>query len=384
MGEVITYNPSRPLSRESIRIGGQTVAADRFSADWKMVLAAFISSVDRKPATREAYRKALVQFFRWVERTGRTTNALAREDILAFKDYLLAEDGGEVAKSELTAGLYLTALRRLYAWLEGEKIYPNIARDIQNPRRVKGVFKKMHLTDDQGAAYLDAFEDMERRRAELLALGQKGHRNFSRLHQEALRDYAIVSLMLYCGLRTMEVSSLDVQDITFKAGVRILMVKGKGHSAKDDYVALIDEAYRPVVEYLKTRPGASATAPLFTCVGYGSEGRRVSTRRIQKICKDGFGRIELYGHAYSAHSLRHTTGVMIVKRGGGLLDVQEVLRHSNPATSEIYLRSAMEEIRLQHSPEQRLSGCFGRGVETQKPAEEDNPTTSFFDEKENF
>ena len=348
-------------ARQSITVDGVTIFADKHSADWRELLAAFIVSVDRKPTTREAYRKSLTQFFKWVESTGRELSKLTREDILSFKDYLMAEDGTESAHSELTASLYLTALRRLFAWLEGEKIYPNIARDVQNPRKKKGVFKKMHLTEEQGKAYLDSFEFAEADRVSQMLIDKNGKRHFSRLHQEALRDYAIVCLMIYCGLRTMEVASLDIQDITNKAGVRVLMVKGKGHSAKDDYVVLIDEAYYPIVQYLATRPKASAASPLFTCVGHGSNGRRISVRRIQKICKSGFERIHLFGHAYSAHSLRHTTGVMIAKKGGGLLDVQQVLRHANPATSEIYLRSAMEEIRLQNSPEQRLSGCFGRG-----------------------
>lgn len=352
-----TFNSNTPEgSRSLVTIGGSAVVADRRSGDWRAVLSAFIVSLDKKSTTRATYKKALVQYFKWVESSGRSLASMTREDILSFKDYLL--DPAR-RRSELTVALYVTAVRRFYQWTEGEKVYPNIARDISNPRKNKKAFKKMHLTDEQGAAYLDAFLAEESNREEAISEGRR--LQFRNLHRESLRDYAIATLMLYCGLRTIEVHRLDVGDITFRAGKRVVLVQGKGHDAKDAYVLLIDEAWGPVKEYLATRPHALDTEPLFVCEGYGSEGRRLSAKRIQAISKDGFRRIGLDGHAYSAHSLRHTTGVMIVKNGGSLLDVQTVLRHESPATSEIYLRSAMEEIRLQNAPESRLSHCFGRG-----------------------
>lgn len=344
----ISY-PTEPVGALSVRVPGSV----------EEIIGAFIRALDAKNTTRLSYRKALRQFFRWVESSGRSVGELRREDILAYREHLLEES---FPHSELTVSLYMTAIRRFYAWTEGEKLYPNIGRDIKSPRKNKKSFKKMHLTDEQGADYLEGFLSREKERACAIEAcqGQRVHQKlaFRNLHRMSVRDYAMVSLMLYCGLRTVEVSRLNVGDVSFKSGRRILWVQGKGHDAKDAYVILIDQAWEPVRDYLATRPGAPAAAPLFVCEGYGSEGRRISTKRIQTISKEGFRRIGLDSHEYSAHSLRHTTGVMIVKNGGGLLDVQTVLRHENPATSEIYIASAMEEIRLQNAPESRLAGCF--------------------------
>ena len=168
----------------------------------------------------------------------------------------------------------------------------------------------------------------------------------------------MLNLMIRTGLRTIEVSRADVGDITRKKNRRILKVWGKGHSEKDDFVILTDEAYLPIKEYLATRPGAQAAEPLFCGIGLGRSGNRMSTRTIQNICKEHLRAIGLEGHEYSAHSLRHTTGTQILKNGGTMMDVQQVLRHATPATSQIYVNTIMEDKRLDDASEELLDGSF--------------------------
>jgi integrase/recombinase XerC/integrase/recombinase XerD len=68
--------------------------------------------------------------------------------------------------------------------------------------------------------------------------------------------------------------------------------------------------------------------------------------------------IGLDGKEFSAHSLRHTTAVAILKQGGSITDVQGVLRHSSPVTSQIYTESIKEEMRLKSAPELMLDNAF--------------------------
>lgn len=326
------------------------------------LLDTFLLSLDVSGSSRRSYRIAMRQFFAFVRDTGRSLSSLSRSDILSFKESLLPENGRR--HSELTVSLYLSAVRAFYAWAEAQMLYPNIARDVKSPRRKGRGFKKMHLSESEGAEYLDRFLHADREREKAVADNNADEgrtrmmRHFPNLKSMSMRDYAMMSLMLYCGLRTIEVVRLDVGDVTYRGGRRVLMVRGKGRDAKDAYVVLIDEAWEPVSRYLSTRKGALPGEPLFVCEGYGIRGRRMSTRRVQAICKAGMRAIGLDGHEYSAHSLRHTTGVMIVRHGGQLLDVQTVLRHASTATSQIYIESAMEEIRIQNAPESRLEGCF--------------------------
>jgi len=164
--------------------------------------------------------------------------------------------------------------------------------------------------------------------------------------------------MLRTGLRTIEIVRADVGDITFKGERRVLLVWGKGHTEKDDFVVLTEKAYEPIRAYLATRKGVKAGEPLFTSTSRQNRGERLTTRTISFLCKEGLKAIGLDGKEYTAHSLRHTTAVSMLKHGSGITDVQEVLRHTSPATSQIYTESVKEELRLERAPESVLDEAF--------------------------
>lgn len=315
-------------SRAIVRVGGQAVAAS--TENWRGVVASFITTQDVKESSRSLYTRTLTQFFSWLEATGRINNfaSLTRQDILEYKDYLLAS-----SLSALTVSSYIVSVRKFYEWAEAEKLYPNIAKGVKTPRR-KQAFKKQHLTDTKSGELLQHFQSM------------------------SLRDYAIVNLILRTGLRTVEVVRADVGDITFKGDKRVLLVWGKGHTEKDDFVVLSEKAYEPIKNYLATRKGAKAGEPLFTSNSRQNYGERLTTRTISALCKEGLKAIGLDGKEYTAHSLRHTTAVAILKHGGMITDVQDVLRHTSPATSQIYTESVKEELRLAKAPEQLLDYAF--------------------------
>ena len=60
----------------------------------------------------------------------------------------------------------------------------------------------------------------------------------------------------------------------------------------------------------------------------------------------------------TAHSLRHTFGVMAIKAGASLYEVQLAMRHTAPTTTEIYLGDIEQEKRLEGGPEKRISKLF--------------------------
>ncbi len=285
----------------------------------------FLSECDIRANSKNVYRRGLLYFFRWVESTGRTISNLTRADILVFKDSLLS------THSNLSVAGYLVALRRFYEWCEGNKLYPNIAKGIKSPKR-KNAYLKEHLRENQIRDLLYYYEGN-------------------------LRDYAIVNLLLRTGLRTIEVVRANVEDITFKGGQRILRVWGKGRDDKDAFVVLTDKAYLPIKQYLDTRKTATLKEPLFISTSNRNQNGRLTTRTISKICKEGLCAIGLDAHEYTAHSLRHTTAVMLLKNGS-LADVQSVLRHTSPATSQIYTKSIEEELRLANPSEMKLDTAF--------------------------
>lgn len=314
-------------SRAIVRVQGKDVKVGT-TTNWRGLVATFVAAQDVKQSSRDLYNRTLSQFFKWVEDTGRNLSTMSRVDILEYKDHLTQE-----GLSALTIGSYIVSVRKFYEWAEANKLYPNIAKGVKTPKRVQA-FKKQHLTDNKSSELLSYFE------------------------QKSLRDFAIVNLILRTGLRTIEVVRADIGDITFKGERRILKVWGKGHTEKDDFVVLSDKAYIPIANYLATRKGAKQGEPLFVSNSRQNRGERLTTRTISHLCKEGLQAVGLDGKEFTAHSLRHTTAVAILKHGGAITDVQSVLRHTSPVTSQIYTESVKEEMRLQDAPEMMLDEAF--------------------------
>jgi integrase/recombinase XerC/integrase/recombinase XerD len=288
----------------------------------------FIASQDVKLSSKLLYRRTLKQYFNWVTGKAYLLSEIARPQIIEYKEDLLSS-----GISSLTVGSYITSVRRFYEWLEANKIYPNIAKGIKAPKR-KQQFKKQPLLPAQATALLSYYQD------------------------KALRDYTIINLLLRTGLRTIEAIRANVEDITFKGSQRVLLVHGKGRDEKDNFVLLTDKAYQPIADYLATRGKVNSLEPLFTSTSNNSKGERLSTRTISYIAKEGLKAIGLDEKAFTAHSLRHTTAVNILRAGGSLEMAQFTLRHSNPATTQIYTATLNEERRLQNSGEALLDSLY--------------------------
>lgn len=298
-------------------------------ADVKQAVSAFAQSQDVKASSRALYTRTLNTFFEWVEATGRTISLLTVTDLIAYKDTLLNS-----GKSSLTVASYINSLRRFYDWTEANKIYPNIGKGLHAPKR-KQAFRKQPLTVSQVG--------------ELLHYEQG---------TQSARDFAIVNLMVRTGLRCIEVVRADVNDITYKGGQRVLMVQGKGRDEKDNFVILTDAAYSPILAYLNTRTGIADNAPLFASESRNNDGGRLTTRAVSGIAKNGLKSVGLDNKVFTAHSLRHTAAVNILRAGGSLEMAQYTLRHTNPATTQIYTATLREEQRLNNGGETLLDGLY--------------------------
>lgn len=297
------------------------------------IIGQFIASQDVKLSSRRLYQRTINQYFNWLGKHGLNLKDISRTHIISYKESLLAD-----GMSSLSVGSYLTVVRKFYEWTEAHKLYPNVAKGIKTPKR-KQAFRKQPLTPDQATALLSYFRSQN-------SIGA--------------RDYAIINLLLRTGLRTIEAINANIEDITFKQGKRVLLVQGKGEVEKNNFVILTDKTYEPIREYLSTRTSANmkASEPLFTSISNNSQGKRLTTRTISKIAKEGLKAVGLDSKHLTAHSLRHTLAVSILRAGGSLADAQGVLRHANPATTQIYTRAIDEEIRIKNAPEELIESLY--------------------------
>ncbi len=303
--------------------------------DIQSLTEAFLNDQDVRESSRKLYGRTLKQFFRWVARENKSLSNLTRVDILQYSEYL--ENTLKVAP--LTIGSYLISVRKFFEWTEAVKLYPNIARGIKTPKRSQ-TFEKGYLSDGKSKDLLNYFESL------------------------SLRDYAIVNLMLRTGLRTIEITRAKIGDICFIGEKRVLKVWGKGRSESEkgrdyNFVVLTDKSYLPIKNYLEaSRKGAKSGDPLFASTSHRNQGQQLTTRTVSGLCKDGLKAIGLDGREYTAHSLRHTTACSLLEHGRSLIEVQHVLRHSSPNTTQIYTKMKERELRLREAPEAALDMAF--------------------------
>jgi len=288
----------------------------------------FLASQDIAQSSRAVYKRSLKSFFMWINQSSYSLSDLSIKELLIYKASL-ADSG----LSSLTIGSYLGAVRRFYEWAEANKLYPNIARGVKNPKR-KQQFRKQPLLPAQATELLE----------------------YSQLHSP--RDYAIISLLLRTGLRTIEVSRANIEDIVYKGSKRVLLIQGKGKSEKDNFVVLNEKAYRPIAIYLETRGAVNSSDPLFVSTSNNSTRERLSTRTISFIAKEALKGIGLNEKAYTAHSLRHTGATNILRATGDLEKTRLFCRHINPATTLIYTATLNEERRLENSGEDILDTLY--------------------------
>ncbi len=267
----------------------------------------FIAYIDAQPKTIETYTKALRQLFNYFSFNGITRPQ--REDVIAFREELKAS-----GHKPTTVQNYITATRLFFQWTAEENLYPNIAERLKGAKLDKE-HKKDYLTSRQVKEVLGGIEQDT---------------------LQGLRDYAILTLMVTGGLRTIEVIRANIEDLRTVADSTALFVQGKGREEKTDYIKITAPVEKAIRAYLRARGTAEAAEPLFTSLSNNSRGQRLSTRSISGIVK---ARLQAAGYdspRLTAHSLRHTAVTLSLLAGRDLAEVQQFARHANIATTMIY------------------------------------------------
>ncbi len=287
----------------------------------------FLATLDVTRGSRGTYRNALRQFLYWFVNQKNMTPT--RETILIYKEELDLK-----GLRPATRACYLVAVRKFFEWTESLKIYPNIAKGIKGARRALKHHQKDALTIPQIKQILGcAAKD---------SLGGK-------------RDFALINLLVRTGLRLIEIVRANYQDLDLQGEEALLWVRGKGRDGKDDCVILAQEALKPLLHYLRARGLKSATEPLFASLSDRNRGKPLTTYSLSRIIKGYLRQAGLNTRRITAHSLRHTFGVLSIKAGASLYEVQLAMRHTNPGTTEIYLGDIERQKRLEGAPERKVS-----------------------------
>jgi integrase/recombinase XerD len=287
----------------------------------------FIASQDISLSSRSSYLNALNQFARWC--TAKHIVHPQKETILSYKFWLDTKQ-----LSSYTKAMYIVVIRRFFLWTEESNLYPNISRGVKGIKRYSKGHQKESLSIDSLKKLLQSIDCST---------------------MQGKRDFALINILVRTGLRLKEIASATIEDMYEQRGQMLLWVHGKGRSSKDEFVLLTPQALTSLYDYLQMRPVKNEREPIFISLSDRNYGKKLTIFSLSRIIK---GRLRAAGFdskRITAHSLRHTFGVLSMQAGASLYEVQLAMRHSTPATTQLYLGDIERIKRLEASPERKMS-----------------------------
>lgn len=157
------------------------------------------------------------------------------------------------------------------------------------------------------------------------------------------RDFAILTLLVRLGLRAGEVAALVLDDIDWRRGE--IGVRGKAN--RYDRLPLPADVGQAIVDYLRHgRPGVALGRAVF--VWAHAPYRALSSTAVTTVVANAGRRagIGLIG----AHRLRHTAATSMLRAGGSLTEIGQVLRHRRVLTTAVYAKVDLQALRLVARP----------------------------------
>lgn len=256
--------------------------------------------------SRADYQERVGDFIAFIDENGLNANTL-----LDYRKYLQARNDYSIS----TKNKYFTTAKRYCGILFNAHLIPrDISKDIsgQDLRgfRQDKKHKKDGVSQDEVQRLADYFRGLDD-------------------DYMSLRLKALFSLLIYQGLRQVEITRLDVTDLDLRAGKAF--IRGKGRDDKEP-IALHPYTVEALQAYLTASHKKSGA--LFTSESHNRTGERLTTRSVRKIVK---GVLDNLGIENSTHGFRHYFTTNLIKNyQGNLLKVAHYTRHRSLEMLQVY------------------------------------------------
>ncbi|MBQ7335836.1 MAG: tyrosine recombinase XerC [Clostridia bacterium] len=216
----------------------------------------------------------------------------------------------------------LSAIRSLYKYLVNKRHYLeyNPTVDIDSPKPKKTLPKV--LTLEESNRLLEAVERAKE-------------------SNNRIRDYAILTLFLNCGMRLSELVGINVSDIDSE--MSSVRVTGKGN--KERIVYLNDACQYALTEHLIERLSKKYENITEKALFLSRLNQRMSVKTVQAMVYKYLKLAGLEQKHYSVHKLRHTAATLMYQSGN--VDVRvlkEILGHEQLNTTQIYTHVSNNEM----------------------------------------
>lgn len=160
------------------------------------------------------------------------------------------------------------------------------------------------------------------------------------VEHKGLRDKAMLELLYASGIRVSELIGLNLSD--FDPRVGYLRCRGKGQ--KERIVPIGSVAITYVNDYMDRARGELCKNNGEIALFVNQHGNRMTRQGFWKILKKYAHKSEIDGDI-TPHTIRHSFATHLLENGADLRSVQEMLGHSDIATTQIYTQITRRKIR---------------------------------------
>jgi integrase/recombinase XerD len=269
----------------------------------------FMLSNKRSLKTIKEYKLFIAQMLIWVDKPARKVTAA---DLERYKTHMSIEKN----YSKNSMYIHIKAIQAFYSFLEMD-----IAEKIVPPKRAASLPK--YLSEEE--------------MAKLFAAARSDPVN-------GIRDYALLAVLGFTGLRVSELCHLNVEDIDFSEKT-IKVRSGKGD--KDRIVIFEEETEEALKNHLTYKDRhISKSDPAAVFVSAIKE--RMIPHTVEEIVKR-YAQKAGIPKRVTPHVLRHTMATTLLKHGADIRIIQQLLGHSSIATTQIYTHVDEEMLKRAYS-----------------------------------
>ena len=298
-----------------------------------------ITILNKSPNSIKEYNYDLAMFLKFIKIRFKLTNEtdysaitisdipvsviskIKLDDIHAFLSYLALE----LKSKPATRARKVSTIRIFFNYLFQKTglIENNPAQNLETPKLGKRIPKYLTLDESKKLLNVTCSDEDD--------------------NENALRDYAIITLFLNCGMRLSELVGINIKDITFSECK--LNVIGKGNKERTIY--LNKACMNAITDYLNdSRPREAIKYDSKDALFLSKRRERISNRTVQHIVKKELQKAGLDTQKYSVHKLRHTAATLMYQYGNtDIRALQELLGHKSISTTEIYTHVDNSQVR---------------------------------------
>jgi integrase/recombinase XerD len=234
-------------------------------------------------------------------------------------------------------------IRAFFTWAIEEKLIAERPdKAIKRPRFAEKVVEP--FTTEQVQAIMKACEHVEFKETPARA----AHRQ---RRPTALRDLAIVNLLLDTGLRAGELGRLKIGDMNLNNGSISVTPSGAGMKSRPRIVYFGRRCQQALWRYFNSRGNPVPTESLFPT----SDGRPLTPNALRHLLVH-IGKAARVPHCHP-HRFRHSAAIMYLRNGGDAWTLQKMLGHSDMTMTKRYLHIVDSDLQAAHriaSPVDRL------------------------------